>query len=156
MAAINSRRVWMGALVGGIVFFIWSMLVEFGLAYAFVGKARMDIAMNAGWFLKEPRVPYWLFFVVWIVCGFLIAWGLAWLYANLRATAGPGPKTAVLLGLIVGFTAGFPMEFAHAAFQPLTGRYAIVWFLEMLGGCVLAALTAGKLYKETPAPAAAG
>jgi hypothetical protein len=148
MGAVNKHSVRMGALWGGVVFFVWSMLVEFGGGYGIVGKVRMDIAMNAGWFLKEPRVPYWLFFVVWIACGFLIAWGLAWLYANLRATAGPGPKTAALLGLIVGFAGGFPMEFAHAAFQPLTGRYAIVWMLEMLGGCVLAALTAGRLYKE--------
>jgi signal transduction histidine kinase len=151
MEAVNRHSVRIGALWGGVVFFVWSMLVEFGGAYAIVGKARMDIAMNAGWFLKEPRVPTWLFFVVWIVCLFAISYGLAWIYAAMRTTAGPGPKTAALLGLIVGFAAGVPMEFAHAAFQPLTGRYAIVWMLEMLGGCVLAALTAGKLYKDAPA-----
>ncbi len=148
MEAINKRSVRLGALWGGVVFFVWSIVAEYGGGYLVVGKTRMEIAMNAGWFLREPRVPGWLFFVVWIVCGFLIAWGLAWLYANVRATAGPGPKTAALLGLIVGFIAGFPMEFAHAAYQPLTGRYAIVWFVEMLVGCILAALTAGKVYRE--------
>jgi len=152
MAAINSRSVRVGALWGGVVFVVWSLLMEFGVSYLIVGKDRMDIAMNAGWFLKEPRVPVWLFFVVWIVCLFLIAWGLAWLYANLRATAGPGPKTAATLGLIVGFAAGFPMEFAHAVYQPLTGRYAVVWFLEMLIGCILAALVAGKVYREPAQP----
>ncbi len=151
MAGINQRSVRMGALWGGVVFFVWSMLMEFGGAYLLVGKARMDIAMNAGWFLKEPRVPMWLFFVVWIVCLFAIAYGLAWAYAAMRATAGPGPKTAATLGLIVGFAAGFPMEFAHGVFQPLSGRYAIVWMLEMVVGCVLAALTAGKVYKDAPA-----
>ena len=151
MAGINRRSVRAGALWGGVVFFVWSMVAEFGGGYLFVGKTRMDIAMNNGWFLKDPRVPTWLFFVVWIVCLFLIAWGLAWLYASLRATAGPGPKTAATLGLIVGFAAGFPMEFAHGVFQPLTGRYAIVWLLEMLIGCLLAALVAGKVYKDAPA-----
>lgn len=150
MAAINSRSVRTGALWGGVVFFVWSMLMEFGVMSVFVGKARMDIAMNAGWFLKEPRVPLWLFFVVWIVSLFVISYGLAWAYAAMRATAGAGPKTAATLGLIVGFAAGFPMEFAHGVFQPLSGRYAIVWMLEMLGGCVLAALAAGKQYKESP------
>lgn len=65
MAAINSRRVWLGALVGGIVFFVWSMVVEFGLSAVLVGQARMDIAGMNQWFLKEPRVPVAVFFVVW-------------------------------------------------------------------------------------------
>jgi heme/copper-type cytochrome/quinol oxidase subunit 3 len=151
VAAINSRSVWKGALVGGIVFFIWSMFMEFLVSYAFVGKVRMDIAMNAGWFLKEPRVPAILFLVVWTVSLFVIAYGLAWAYAAMRATAGAGPKTALTLGAIVGFAAGFPMEFAHAVFQPLTARYGVLWMIEMGVGCILAALAAGKVYKDAPA-----
>jgi len=151
MAGVNSRRIWLGALVGGIVFFIWSMLVEFGLAYVFVGKARMDIAMNAGWFLKEPRVPAWLFLVIWIVSLFVIAYALAWAYAAMRATVGAGPWTATKLGAAVGFAAGFPLNFAHLAFQPLTGRYSVLWMVEMFVGCILAALAAGWIYKDAPA-----
>ena len=150
MAAINKRSVQVGALAGGVVFFLWSMVMEFGVSGVLIGKARMDIAMNAGWFLKDPRIPIWLFFVVWIVSLFAISYGLAWLYAAIRATAGPGPRTAATLGLIVGFAAGFPLEFAHGVFQPLSDRYAVMWMLEMGVGCILAALTAGKLYKEAP------
>jgi hypothetical protein len=153
MAAINKPAVLKGGLVAGVVFVVWSALMEFAVSYLIVGKARMDIAMNAGFILKEPRVPVWLFFVVWIVCLFLIAYGLAWLYANLRATAGAGPKTAALLGLIVGFAAGVPLEFAGGVWEPLTGRYAIVWMLELGVGCILAALTAGWMYREPPAQA---
>jgi len=150
MATINKRSVQVGALAGGVVFFVWSMVMEFGVAGVLVGKPRMDIAMNAGWFLKDPRVPVWLFFVVWLLSLFAISYGLAWLYAAIRATAGPGPRTAATLGLIVGFAAGFPLEFAHGVFQPLSARYAVMWMLEMGVGCILAALTAGKLYKEAP------
>ncbi len=153
MAGINLRRVWLGALLGGFVFFLWSMVVEFGLAALWVGKARMDIAMNAGWFLKEPRIPMWLFFVVWLVSLFVIAYGLAWAYAAMRATVGASPATAAKLGLAVGFAAGFPMEFAHAVFQPLSGRYAVMWMVEMAVGCVLAALAAGWIYRDEPAQA---
>ncbi len=148
MAVINKAAVLKGALAGGLVFFVWSMLMEYGIAGLLVGRVRMEIAMNAGWFLKETRIPGWLFLVVWVASLFLISYGLAWLYAHLRASAGPGPKTAALLGLIVGFTAGFPLEFAHGVFQPLSGRYAVMWCLEIWVGCILAALTAGKLYKE--------
>jgi len=152
MAAINSRRVLSGALAGGLLFLLWSIAMEFGISYVIVGKLRMDIAINAGWFLKQPRVPFWLFFVVWVVSLFVISYGLAWAYAVMRATAGAGPKTAATLGAIVGFAAGFPMEFAHGVMQPLTGRYAIVWALEMGVGCILAALAAGWMYRESPAP----
>jgi hypothetical protein len=148
MGAVNKRSVRMGALWGGVVFFLWSMLMEFGASAVLIGKERMGIAANAGWFLKDPRVPIWVFFIVWIVSLFAISYGLAWLYAAIRTTAGPGPKTAALLGLIVGFAAGFPLEFAHGVFQPLSGRYTIMWMLEMGVGCILAALTAGKVYKE--------
>jgi len=150
MAGVNRRRIWLGALIGGLVFFVWSMIVEFGASYALVGKVRMDIAMNNGWFLKEPRVPIWLFFIVWVVSLFLISYGLAWAYAAMRATAGAGPATAAKLGLVVGFAAGFPMEFAHAVFQPLSARYGILWMIEMGVGCILAALAAGWMYRDEP------
>lgn len=151
MAAINARRVRSGALAGGLLFVLWSIAMEFGVSYVIVGKVRMDIAVNAGWLLTQPRVPLWLFFVVWIVSLFIISYGLAWAYAAMRATAGAGPKTAATLGAIVGFAAGFPMEFAHGVWQPLTGRYPIVWMLEMGVGCILAALAAGWMYRDAPA-----
>ncbi len=155
MAAINTRRVWLGALVGGLVFFVWSMLMEFGVSAALVGAARRDLAVSMGWFLKDPRIPAGVALSVWTVSLFVIAGGLAWLYAALRATAGAGPRTALVLGLVVGFAAGFPLEFMHAVFQPLSARYALGWMLEMGGGCVLAALAAGWTYRDAlPAGAA--
>jgi len=150
VAAINSKRVWLGTLVGGIVFFVWSMAVEFGLSAVLVGKARMDIARANGWFLTAPRLPIPVFFVVWTVSLFLIAFALSWLYAGLRESRGAGPATAAKLGLAVGFAAGFPLEFAHALFQPLSARYAIMWMIEMGVGCLLTALVAGWVYKDAP------
>ena len=147
MASINTRSVQRGALLGGLVFLLWSMFMEFGVSYLLVGKERMQIAMNAGWFLKEPRVPVWLFFIVWILCLFVVSYGLAWAYAAMRATLGAGPKTALMVGAFVGFAAGVPLQFAHGAFEPLSGRYTILWMLEMFLGCIFAALTAGKAYR---------
>ncbi len=150
---LNYRRVWLGALVGGLVFFAWSMIMEFGVSAALVGATRRDMAVAAGWFLKEPRVPMGIALSVWTLSLFAIAGGLAWLYAALRATLGPGPRTAATLGLIVGFAAGFPLEFMHAVFQPLSPRYGLGWMLEMGLGCVLAALAAGWMYRDAPAQA---
>ena len=154
MAAINTRRVWLGALVGGLAFFAWSMIMEFGVSAALVGATRRRIAFAAGWFLQVPRVPAGVALTVWTLSLFVIAGGLAWLYAAMRATVGAGPRTALLLGLIVGFAAGFPLEFMHAAFQPLSARYALIWMVEMGVGCVVAALAAGWTYRDaTPGSA---
>ncbi len=140
----------MGALVGGVVFTLWSMVVEFGLAPAIVGKARMDIAGMNGWFLKVPRLPVWLFFLVWIVSLFAISYGLAWAYAAMRATVGKGPGTAAKLGLLVAFAAGFPLNFAHATFDVLSARYWLMWTIEIGIGSLLAALAAGWVYQDPP------
>jgi uncharacterized membrane protein YczE len=140
----------MGALIGGVVFNIWSMVTEFGLAPAIVGKARMDIAGMNGWFLKVPRISTGLFFAVWIVSLFVIAYGMAWAYAAVRATVGKGPGTAAKVGLLVAFAAGFPMNFAHATFDVLSARFWLMWTIEIGIGSLLAALAAGWVYQDPP------
>ena len=149
--AINGRRVLLGAIVGGLVFNVWSFLVELGLMPLVVGKAQIDVAM-ATWFLKEPRIPMGLFFLVWVFSLFVVSYGLAWAYAAMRATVGAGPGTAVKLGLVVGFAAGFPLNFAHAVFDGLFVGYWLMWMAEMGVGAILAALAAGRVYKDA-APA---
>ena len=148
--AINRRRVWLGALVGGGVFNLWSLVVEFALMPAIVGKARMDIALMNGWFLKTPRISTGLFFLVWVIALFVISYGLAWAYAAMRATAGAGPGTAFKLGLAVAFAAAVPMNFAHAVFDGLSARYWLTWAIEIGVGTILAALAAGWTYRDAP------
>lgn len=148
--AINGRRVWLGALVGGLVFNVWSMVVEFGLSGIIVGKARMDLAVASGWFLKEPRMSTGLFFFVWVFSLFVVSYGLAWGYAAMRATTGAGPGTAFKIGLVVAFASAFPLNFAHAVFDSLAVGFWIMWMIELGGGAILAALAAGRVYRDAP------
>ena len=150
MAAVNGRRVLLGGLVGGIVFFVWSMVMEFGVSGLLVGKGRMDIAMNAGWFLKEPRMSAGLFFIIWVFSLFVVSYGLAWAYAAMRATVGAGPGTAFKLGLVVAFAAAFPLNFAHAVFDGLAVAFWVMWMIEIGVGAILAALAAAWVYKDAP------
>src|SRR6516165_8860711 len=103
MADVNIRRVLLGALAGGVVWNIWSIIVN-----TVALRARYEAAQQSGAFLEQPRYPYPLFIVVWIVMLFVLAFVVAWLYASARATRGAGPKTAAIIGLFVGFAAGFP------------------------------------------------
>jgi hypothetical protein len=73
---------------------------------------------------------------------------LAYLYAGVRQNFGPGPGTALKMGVLIGFVAGFPLNFAQAAWVPIDRMFPLGWMLDIWGGCILATLVAGWLYKD--------
>ena len=138
---INRKRVYLGGIVGGVVWNIWSTLVNVK-----IGMARYIAMQNAGLFLKQPRYP--AFYAEWIVMQFIKAILVAHLYAWVRPRLGPGPRTALKVGMITGFFAGFPANFGTATWSPIDRIFPLGWMLEMWVGAILAALVAGALYKE--------
>ena len=141
MAEVNRKQILLGALAGGVVWNLWSI----GLNVLFLEKHYMA-GQQAGFFLKEPRYPF--FAAQWILTLFLCAFCMAALYARVRVSCGPGPKTALQLGAVVGFIAGFPLSFANATWSPFPRMIPLGWMLEMWVGAILATLVAGWLYKE--------
>jgi hypothetical protein len=139
---LNRSRIWLGGLAGGVVWLIWSFLV----GRFVIGDARYVATQNAGLFLKEPRYPF--FVGQWIVILFVLAMIVAHLYAWTRQTLGPGRRTALKVGLLVGFVAGFPGNFAQACWSPIDRVFPLGWMLEMWVGSILATLVAGWLYKD--------
>ena len=84
----------------------------------------------------------------WIVILFVLAIIMAHLYVWARQTLGPGPGTALKIGFLVGFVAGFPENFAHATWSAVDRAFPLGWMLEIWVGAILATLVAGWLYKE--------
>ncbi len=146
MAAINKRRVWLGALVGGVVWSVLSIVIN-----TMVLASRYSAEMAAGHFLSEPR--YRFFLGEWIVMLFVLSYIVCLIYASMRASCGAGPKTALAVGLMVGFAAGFPGNFATATWSPVGRIFPFAWMIEMWGGAILAALVGGCLYRDAPAGA---
>jgi len=138
---INRKRVYLGGLAGAVVWNIWSVFVN-----VMVGNARYTAMQNAGLFLKQPRYPG--FYVQWIVMVFILSILIAHLYAWVRPRLGPGPKTALKVGMIFGFAAGFPNNFGTATWSPIDRIFPLAWMLDLWVGSILAALVAGALYKE--------
>jgi hypothetical protein len=139
---LNRSRVWLGGLAGGVVWFIWSFLT----GHFIIGDARYLAGQNAGLFLKESRYPYFL--GQWIAILFVLAIILSHLYAWARQTLGAGPRTALKVGCLVGFAAGFPGNFAQACWSPVDRVFPLGWMLDMWVGSILATLVAGWLYKD--------
>jgi len=137
---VNTARVWMGGIAGGVVWNAWSFFMNTRLGPFY------EAMQKQGLFLKEARYPF--FVGQWILLIFVMSILVAYLYAWSRATAGAGPKTALKIGMLVGFCAGFPSNFAQATWSPVPRVLPLGWMLELWGGAILAALVAGFLYKE--------
>ena len=139
---LNRGRIWIGGIVGGVVWVVWSFLIN----QFILTNARYQAAQNAGLFLKEPRYP--AFVGQWIVILLILGIIMAHLYAWARQTLGPGPGSALKVGFVVGFAAGFPENFAHATWSAVDRIFPFGWMLEMWVGAILATMVAGSLYKE--------
>lgn len=139
--AINSRRVWLGGLGGGLAWWAWSALTNFGVL-----RPRYAEVQAAGVLLKDPRYPF--FVPVWFLMLMVLALACAWLIAGVRATRGATLGTALTVGAIVGFAAGFPVDFSLAAWSPLPRVIPLWWMLELWVGALLASAVAHWLYKD--------
>lgn len=141
MAAVNTRRVWLGALAGWVVWAIWSSVINL-----VVLVPRYAAAQKAGTMLVQPRYPF--FVVGWFVVLFVLALAAAWLYAGARATRGAGPATALKVGAGLGFASGFPIAFSLAAWAPFSRAISLGWMLDLWVGAILATLVAGWVYRD--------
>jgi hypothetical protein len=139
---LNRGRIWLGGLAGGVVWNIWSVIVN---QYV-ITNARYTAAQNAGLFLKTPRYPF--FVGQWIILLFILAIAVSHLYAWSRAGLGPGPGTALKVGFVAGFIGGFPENFGQATWSAVDRALPFGWMVEMWLGAILAALVAGWMYKE--------
>jgi hypothetical protein len=137
---------WLGALAA---FVVWAV-IDFAINMWVLGP-HYQAAQQQGHFLAAPR--YGTFLVVWMLMLFFLSAVVAHLYVAARATCGPGPRTAAAIGLKVGFAAGFPVNFALAAWATFDRIFPLWWMIEMWAGAVVAALVAGSIYRDSAARA---
>ena len=142
MVTIGLRRVALGTLAGGVVWGIWSTIINMVILPSKYQEAQLHRLL-----LPQPRYP--LFVVYWFVTLFLMTYILTWVYASARATLGPGPVTALRVGLMVGFAMSFPLSLTMAAWAPFSRGITLGWMLDLWVGSILATLVSAWLYKES-------
>ena len=143
MAAINWKRVYLGTFVGGIVWSAWSMFVNSVLVADHYAAEE-----QAGHLLAQPRYTVGGFLGLWFVTLFILTCIAASLYASVRQTRGPGPKTALRVGFQVGFVAAFPLSWSVVNWVPVERIVPLWWVIDLWVGAILATLVAGWLYKD--------
>ncbi|NIM49492.1 MAG: hypothetical protein GTN62_04920 [Gemmatimonadales bacterium] len=147
MGQINAGRVILGGLLAGLILNVGESLANM-VVFAGEYEAMLDR------FNLEPVGAGGI--AVFVVGGFVLGILMVWLYAAMRPRFGPGPKTAVLVGLAVWFLAWF----WQALGMLVMGLFGFQIFLlgEIWGvvEVVLAALAGGWVYREGEAAAAAG
>jgi len=143
MAAINRKRVLLGTIAGWVVWAIWSWVVN-GVILA----PQYESSTAAGQLLETPRYAAPVFLASWFVTMLILTCIAAHLYAWVRGTLGPGPGTALRVGILFGFAAGFPINLSIATWVPVERILPLWWMLDLWVGAILATFVAAWLYKD--------
>jgi len=143
MGKINIGRVVLGGLLTAAVFFVIELVVE-GMA-GMLGASEKDMALEAfpnivftGARYHIVNIAYFLLF-----CMFAI-----WLYAAIRPRFGPGPRTAVITGLIFWFTGVLvAVNFINMGVFPM--KLTLVGLLFNLIELPASVVVGASIYKES-------
>jgi hypothetical protein len=141
MFTAGLRRVALGTLAGGVAWGIWSTIINMVFL-----PSKYQFAQAHQLLLPQPRYPLFVFY--WFVTLFLLTYILTWVYVSARATLGPGPITALRVGLLMGFVIGFPLSLTMAAWAPFSRFIVLGWMLDLWVGAILATLVSARIYKE--------
>jgi hypothetical protein len=141
--AVNKRRVFLGAAIGGVVWTAWSFFINAVLLGRYYTAAQAEDKL-----LPHSRYP--LFLGYWIITLFVLSYILVWMYVSMRVTLGPGFLTAFRVGFLGGFVAGFPISLSLAAWAPFSRVISLGWMLDLWVGAILSTVVSAWLYKEQP------
>ena len=139
MSGINVRRVILGGFVAGLVANAFDFVItSYLMAQEFAG---MLARLNVGEAVAQSWI--WVFAVADFIWGFL----LVFTYAAIRPRFGPGPRTAIVSGVLLW------LAFAIAVLILMAiGLHTFQWYLKSsalyLVSAIVASLAGAALYKE--------
>ena len=130
----------LGSFLGFAAWSIWSGILNFAVL-----ASRYPVEQDAGHLLKQHS--YALYLLSWFLILYLFSAIAAQLYAWVQASLGPGLRTALTVGPLVGFLAAMPIELTTSRF-PIDHTFTVCWIVDLVGGAILATLVAARVYKD--------
>lgn len=140
--AVNTGKVVVGGLAAGVVASVCDF-VTFGV----VLKDRIASEMQALNPALAAKANNPAGMAGGIILDFVIGFTLVWVYASIRATYGPGPKTAMRAGLMLWilFTAIYGSFTAMGMYS--WGFFCVATPIELVTTMIVA-MVGGAIYKE--------
>ena len=137
---INTGRVLLGGIVGGIAMMIIGALIHGGM----LGDYYLELQNKGIIKPMEEAGTEWMHHVYLVLTGI----PLALLYVFSRKHFGPGPKAALIVGLLVGLIGIAGGGFAMYCFYNV-GQAVPFWTgVDVLVESIVCTLIAGALYKD--------
>ncbi len=140
--AINTQKVVVGGLAGGVVLAVYDYVVN-GVILAARNEAALN-ALNPGLAANlEGAATMVTFIAMDLVFGIV----LAWTYAMVRPRFGPGPRTAMIAGLQV-WIVGLLLYLGMTVMGMWGWTYLFMSAVFFLFGLLIASYIAAFLYRE--------
>lgn len=141
MINVDEKFNWARIVSGGIFAGIAMNIIAYIVAIP-SSSPSYEYLRDRNFYVQVPHHPY---VEIKIVGGLLLGILLGFLYAVARHRLGRGPKTAVLVGVIMGFVAAVPSALFQAAWNPMPElsplwvRWLISGWVEVIVGTFIAA-----------------
>ena len=143
MGRIDWKRVLLGGLVAGLVFNALEFFASF-----FTGPMFVEAMERLGMTLPVDTAS----FAYYLVLGFIYGIAIIWIYAAIRPRFGPGPRTAIIAGLVAWFMTGVLNALGFGPLGIFPARLWAVWMTAWAIELPLAALAGAWLYRELGEP----
>lgn len=137
--SIHCKKVIQGGLAAGV----WFNLCDF-VGHGMILMKRYAALGDMGHLYKEPVLP---FLPLNLAMNFGLAMLATWIYASSRDTLGPGPKTALKIGALLGLIAATPDALVNLSWSPIGKFVPFVSFLTAMAQYKIGTLIGASIYK---------
>ena len=145
--AINSSRVVLGGLAGGLVMNVIGFVIN-GMLLGPKMSAEMDAAVPG----LAAKMMNGTGVAVDVITQFVIGTLIVWLYAAMRPRFGPGPRTAVFAALVPWICGLFFYSGWLLSGMMTSATYAVVSIAALIN-VIVGGMVGAWLYREEGVPA---
>jgi hypothetical protein len=137
---INWARVFLGAIVCFVASFIlqmvWGLVMEKRIMAAISEELRQR--------MMSPESM-----AIFVAFSFLVSFVAIWIYAAIRPRYGPGPRTAIVAGVMVWALTGVSATVTHWSLRIMPSNLLAICLVWALIATVLATMAGAWAYRES-------